>query len=68
LAAALAGIKAFATGELVVCIAWAEHTFDISLTVSNWQIPMSLLVCAGAKSIPDLGLTTEYLETFACCS
>ena len=46
--AALAGIKVFATGGIGGVHRGAEHT----------------VVCAGAKSILDLGLTTEYLETF----
>lgn len=42
----------------------AEHTFDISADLQELAHTNVTVVCAGAKSILDLGLTTEYLETF----
>lgn len=42
----------------------AEHTFDISADLQELANTNVTVVCAGAKSILDLGLTTEYLETF----
>ena len=41
-----------------------EHTFDISADLQELAHTNVTVVCAGAKSILDLGLTTEYLETF----
>ncbi len=41
----------------------AEHTFDISADLQELANTNVTVVC-GAKSILDLGLTTEYLETF----
>ncbi len=62
--AALAGIKVFATGEIGGVHRGAEHTFDISADLQELANTNVTVVCAGAKSILDLGLTTEYLETF----
>ena len=42
----------------------AEHTFDISADLQELAQTNVAVVCAGAKSILDLGLTTEYLETY----
>ncbi len=47
----------------MVCIA-ERHTFDISADLQELANTNVTVVCAGAKSILDLGLTTEYLETF----
>lgn len=61
--ASLAGIKIFATGGIGGVHRGAENTMDISadlLELSNTNVAV---VCAGAKSILDLGLTLEYLET-----
>jgi Uncharacterized enzyme involved in pigment biosynthesis len=62
--AALAGIKVFATGGIGGVHRGAEHTFDISADLQELAHTNVAVVCAGAKSILDLGLTTEYLETF----
>ena len=62
--AAMAGIKVFATGGIGGVHRGAEHTFDISADLQELANTNVTVVCAGAKSIIDLGLTTEYLETF----
>lgn len=62
--AAMAGIKVFATGGIGGVHRGAEHTFDISADLQELANTNVTVVCAGTKSILDLGLTTEYLETF----
>ena len=62
--AEMAGIKGFATGGIGGVHRGAEHTFDISADLQELANTNVTVVCAGAKSILDLGLTTEYLETF----
>ncbi|WP_439240521.1 pseudouridine-5'-phosphate glycosidase [Lonepinella sp. BR2474] len=62
--ASLAGIKVFATGGIGGVHRGAETTFDISADLQELAHTNVAVVCAGAKSILDLGLTTEYLETF----
>lgn len=62
--AAMAGIKVFATGGIGGVHRGAEHTFDISADLQELANTNVTVVCAGAKSILDLGLTIEYLETF----
>lgn len=62
--AELAGIRVFATGGLGGVHRGAEHTFDISADLQELANTSVAVVCAGAKSILDLGLTMEYLETF----
>lgn len=62
--AAMAGIKVFATGGIGGVHRGAEHMFDISADLQELANTNVTVVCAGAKSILDLGLTTEYLETF----
>lgn len=61
--AELAGIKIFATGGIGGVHRGAEHTFDISADLQELAHTNVAVVCAGAKSILDLGLTLEYLET-----
>jgi len=61
--AAMAGIKVFATGGIGGVHRGAEHTFDISADLQELARSDVAVVCAGAKSILDLGLTLEYLET-----
>lgn len=59
----MAGIRVFATGGIGGVHRGAETTMDISadlLELANTQV---MVICAGAKSILDLGLTLEYLET-----
>ncbi|MGR3808511.1 pseudouridine-5'-phosphate glycosidase [Pasteurella testudinis DSM 23072] len=62
--AEMAGIKVFATGGIGGVHRGAESTFDISADLQELARTSVAVVCAGAKSILDLGLTTEYLETF----
>lgn len=61
--AALAGIKVFATGGIGGVHRGAEETFDISADLQELAQTDVAVVCAGAKSILDIGLTLEYLET-----
>ena len=61
--AALAGIRVFATGGVGGVHRGAETTMDISADLEELAQTPVLVVCAGAKSILDLGLTLEYLET-----
>ncbi|WP_272876542.1 pseudouridine-5'-phosphate glycosidase [Clostridium sp. Cult1] len=60
----LAGIKVFVTGGIGGVHRGAEKTFDISADLQELARTNVAVVCAGAKSILDLGLTLEYLETF----
>lgn len=62
--AELAGIKIFATGGIGGVHRGAEKTFDISADLQELANTNVAVICAGAKSILDLGLTIEYLETF----
>lgn len=62
--AALAGIKVFATGGVGGVHRGAETSFDISADLQELAHTNVAVVCAGAKSILDIGLTLEYLETF----
>lgn len=59
----LAGIKIFATGGVGGVHRGAETTMDISADLEELAETPVMVVCAGAKSILDLGLTMEYLET-----
>ena len=61
--AAMAGIRVFATGGVGGVHRGAEVTMDISADLEELAQTPVLVVCAGAKSILDLGLTLEYLET-----
>lgn len=61
--AALAGIRVFATGGVGGVHRGAEKTMDISADLEELAQTPVLVICAGAKSILDLGLTLEYLET-----
>ncbi|MFK5744241.1 pseudouridine-5'-phosphate glycosidase, partial [Escherichia coli] len=57
--AALAGIKVFATGGIGGVHRGAEHTFDISADLQELANTNVTVVCAGAKSILDLGLNLQ---------
>ena len=59
----MAGIKIFATGGIGGVHRGAETTMDISADLEELAKTPVMVVCAGAKSILDLGLTLEYLET-----
>ncbi|MDO4355732.1 MAG: pseudouridine-5'-phosphate glycosidase [Clostridia bacterium] len=61
--AAMAGISVFATGGVGGVHRGAETTMDISADLEELAQTPVMVVCAGAKSILDLGLTLEYLET-----
>lgn len=61
--AELAGIKVFVTGGIGGVHRGAEKTFDISADLTELSKSSVTVVCAGAKSILDIGLTLEYLET-----
>lgn len=61
--AALAGINIFATGGIGGVHRGASTTFDISADLQELARTKVAVVCAGAKSILDLSLTLEYLET-----
>ena len=59
----MAGIRVFATGGIGGVHRGAQETFDISADLEELANTSVMVVCAGAKSILDLGLTLEYLET-----
>jgi len=61
--AELAGIRIFATGGIGGVHRGAETSFDISADLEELARTSVAVVCAGAKSILDIGLTREYLET-----
>jgi pseudouridylate synthase len=63
LIAHMVGIKVFATGGIGGVHRKANETFDISRDLEELSEIDIAVVCAGAKSILDLGLTLEYLET-----
>ncbi len=63
IAAHLAGIRVFVTGGIGGVHRGAETSFDISADLIELSQTPVAVVCAGAKSILDLGLTLEYLET-----
>ncbi len=62
--AALAGVKIFATGGIGGVHRKAQETFDISADLQELANTNVAVVCAGAKSILDIALTLEYLETY----
>ncbi|MDO5702992.1 MAG: pseudouridine-5'-phosphate glycosidase [Lachnospiraceae bacterium] len=59
----MAGIEIFATGGIGGVHRGAETTMDISADLMELSSTPVMVICAGAKSILDLGLTLEYLET-----
>jgi pseudouridine-5'-phosphate glycosidase len=61
--AALAGIDVFVTGGIGGVHRGAETSFDISADLQELARTNVAVVCAGVKSILDIGLTLEYLET-----
>ncbi len=61
--ASLAGIKVFATGGIGGVHRGAEHSMDISADLDELAQTNVMVVCAGAKSILDIALTLECLET-----
>ena len=63
LCASMAGIRFFTTGGIGGVHRGAEQSMDISADLTELSRTPVLVVCAGAKSILDLDLTLEYLET-----
>ncbi|QHE63638.1 pseudouridine-5-phosphate glycosidase [Rossellomorea vietnamensis] len=61
--AELADIPVFVTGGIGGVHRNAEVTMDISADLEELAVSNVAVVCAGAKSILDIGLTLEYLET-----
>ena len=59
----LAGINVMATGGIGGVHRDAENSFDISADLQELSKTDVAVVCAGPKSILDIGLTLEYLET-----
>ena len=59
----MAGTSVFATGGIGGVHRGAETTMDISADLEELGQTPVMVICAGAKSILDLGLTLEYLET-----
>ena len=59
----LAGIEVFVTGGIGGVHRGAAESFDISADLQELARTPVAVVCAGAKSILDIGLTLEYLET-----
>ena len=61
--ASMAGIKIFVTGGIGGVHRGAEHTMDISADLTEMAQTNVAVISAGVKSILDIGLTLEYLET-----
>jgi len=61
--ASMAGIKIFATGGIGGVHRGASETMDISADLTEMGQTNVAVVSAGVKSILDIGLTLEYLET-----
>ncbi|MEL6864852.1 MAG: pseudouridine-5'-phosphate glycosidase [Bacteroidota bacterium] len=61
--AQMAGIRIFATGGIGGVHRGATESMDISADLQELARTNVAVVCAGAKSVLDLGLTLEYLET-----
>jgi len=61
--ASLAGVEIFATGGIGGVHRGVEETFDISADLIELSRTRVAVVCAGAKSILDIGKTLEFLET-----
>ncbi|MBQ2658781.1 MAG: pseudouridine-5'-phosphate glycosidase [Erysipelotrichaceae bacterium] len=64
LIAELAGIRVFATGGIGGVHRGAQETMDISADLQEFAHTNVCVVSAGCKSILDIGLTLEYLETY----
>lgn len=62
-ACSLAGIDVFATGGIGGAHRGSDKTMDVSADLDELQSTSVAVVCAGAKSILDIGLTLECLET-----
>ena len=60
----MAGIRVFATGGIGGVHRGAQETMDISADLQEFAHTNVCVISAGCKSILDIGLTLEYLETF----
>lgn len=65
--AEMAGINVFVTGGIGGVHRGAETSFDISADLSELGRTSVAVVCAGVKSILDIGKTLEVLETLVRC-
>ncbi len=63
IAASHAGIRVFATGGIGGVHRGGATSFDISADLEELARTAVLVVCAGPKSVLDIDLTLEYLET-----
>ncbi|HEX3165559.1 MAG TPA: pseudouridine-5'-phosphate glycosidase [Chitinophagaceae bacterium] len=61
--ASMAGIKIFVTGGIGGVHRNANETMDVSADLTEMEQTSVAVVSAGIKSILDIGLTLEYLET-----
>ncbi len=61
--AEMAGIRVFVTGGIGGVHRGAGDSFDVSADLEEMKKSDVVVVCAGAKSILDIGATLEYLET-----
>jgi pseudouridine-5'-phosphate glycosidase len=61
--ASMAGVRVFVTGGIGGVHRGATHTMDISADLTEMSKTSMAVVSAGIKSILDIGLTLEYLET-----
>jgi pseudouridine-5'-phosphate glycosidase len=61
--ASMAGIRVFATGGIGGVHRGAAQSFDVSADLQELAATEVTVVCAGVKSILDIGATLEYLET-----
>lgn len=61
--AAGAGIRVFATGGIGGVHRGAQQTMDISADLQALGSYPMIVVCAGPKSVLDIGLTLEHLES-----
>ena len=61
--ASMVGIKIFATGGIGGVHRGAQETMDISADLTEMSTTNVAVIAAGVKSILDIGLTLEYLET-----
>lgn len=61
--AAMAGIRVFATGGIGGVHRGVEETLDVSADLEELAHSNVAVVCAGIKSVLDIGRTLEYLET-----
>lgn len=61
--AAMAGIRVMATGGIGGVHRGVEQTMDVSADLEELSRTNIAVVCAGIKSVLDIGRTLEYLET-----